>query len=119
MHCIVVAPVGERLGAASRAARAGATGALALVMLLGKAMIGPLFSQSAWNNVTFTGGEVRDPGRTLPRALLIGCGVVVTSLPAGERRLRRHAPARRNPERAAGPRGGAAMKACSDRRARS
>ncbi|MDQ6622995.1 MAG: amino acid permease [Verrucomicrobiota bacterium] len=55
-----------------------ATGSLALLMLLGKAMVGPLFAQSAWNNVTFTGGEVRDPGRTLPRALLVGCGVVVT-----------------------------------------
>ncbi len=55
-----------------------ATGAFALVMLLGKAMVGPLFAQSAWNNVTFTGSEVRDPGRTLPRALLIGCGIVVT-----------------------------------------
>ncbi len=55
-----------------------ATGAFALLMLLGKAMVGPLFAQSAWNNVTFTAGEVRDPGRTLPRALLIGCGVVVS-----------------------------------------
>ena len=55
-----------------------ATGAVALLMLLGKAMVGPLFAQSAWNNVTFTGSEVRDPGRTLPRALLIGCGIVVT-----------------------------------------
>ncbi len=53
-------------------------GAAALLLLLGKAMVGPLFAQSAWNNVTFTGSEVRDPGRTLPRALLIGCGVVVT-----------------------------------------
>ena len=40
-------------------------------------MIGPLFSQSAWNNVTFTGGETRNPGRTLPLALLMGCGSVV------------------------------------------
>jgi APA family basic amino acid/polyamine antiporter len=46
-------------------------------MLLGRAMVGPLFAQSAWNNVTFTGGEVRDPGRNLPRALLMGCGLVV------------------------------------------
>jgi basic amino acid/polyamine antiporter, APA family len=53
------------------------TGGLALAVLLGKAMVGPLFSQSAWNNVTFTGGETRDPGRTLPRALLFGCGSVV------------------------------------------
>jgi len=54
------------------------TGYTALLMLLGLAMVGPLFAQSAWNNVTFTGSEVRDPGRNLPRALLIGCGVVVT-----------------------------------------
>jgi basic amino acid/polyamine antiporter, APA family len=54
-----------------------AVGALALILLLGKAMIGPLFSQSAWNNVTFTGGEVHNPGRTLPRALLLGTGSVV------------------------------------------
>jgi basic amino acid/polyamine antiporter, APA family len=50
---------------------------LALVMLLGRAMVGPLFAQSAWNNVTFTAGEVRDPGRNLPRSLLLGCSLVV------------------------------------------
>jgi basic amino acid/polyamine antiporter, APA family len=49
----------------------------ALVFLLGLAMIGPLFSQSAWNNVTFTGGETRDPARTLPRALFLGTMSVV------------------------------------------
>ena len=53
-------------------------GALALGLLFGKAMVGPLFAQSAWNNVTFTGSEVRDPGKTLPRALLTGCAIVVT-----------------------------------------
>lgn len=52
-------------------------GTLAFLLVLGKAMIGPLFSQTAWNNVTFTGGEVRDPGRTLPRALVLGCATVV------------------------------------------
>src|SRR5207237_193901 len=55
----------------------GAVGALALLMILGRAMTGPLFAQSAWNNVTFMGSEVRDPGRNLPRALLAGCGLVV------------------------------------------
>jgi APA family basic amino acid/polyamine antiporter len=54
-----------------------AAGGLALAMMLGRAMVGPLFAQSAWNNVTFTAGEVRDPGRNLPRALLAGCGLVV------------------------------------------
>ncbi|MDQ1612225.1 MAG: hypothetical protein QOG00_2156 [Pyrinomonadaceae bacterium] len=53
------------------------TGTLALVALLGRAMVGPLFAQSAWNNVTFTAGEVREPGRNLPRALLAGCALVV------------------------------------------
>ena len=53
------------------------TGGLALVMLLGRAMTGPLFAQSAWNNVTFTGAEVREPGKNLPKALLIGCALVV------------------------------------------
>jgi APA family basic amino acid/polyamine antiporter len=52
-------------------------GGTALLLLFGKAMIGPLFSQSAWNNVTFTGGEIRDPGRTLPRAMILGTTSVV------------------------------------------
>jgi APA family basic amino acid/polyamine antiporter len=54
-----------------------AAGTLGFWLVLGRAMTGPLFSQSAWNNVTFNGGEVENPGRNLPRALLIGCLVVV------------------------------------------
>jgi APA family basic amino acid/polyamine antiporter len=53
-------------------------GGLALALLFGKSMVGPLFAQTAWTNVTFIGSEVRDPGRNLVRALLIGSGVVVT-----------------------------------------
>ncbi|HXI25431.1 MAG TPA: amino acid permease, partial [Pyrinomonadaceae bacterium] len=52
-------------------------GGMALAIIVGRAMTGPLFAQSAWNNVTFTGGEIKDPGRNLPLSLLIGCGVVV------------------------------------------
>ncbi|HMS40823.1 MAG TPA: hypothetical protein PKE69_11390, partial [Pyrinomonadaceae bacterium] len=52
-------------------------GALAFILVFGKAMTGPLFSQSAWDNVTFTGGEVENPQRNLPRALIIGCLIVV------------------------------------------
>ncbi|HEY2124392.1 MAG TPA: amino acid permease [Chthoniobacterales bacterium] len=54
-----------------------ATGGLALGLLFGKAMVGPLFAQTAWTNVTFLGSEVRDPSRNLVRALLWGCGLVV------------------------------------------
>src|SRR5438094_2315724 len=52
-------------------------GGLALVLLFGKSMVGPLFAQTAWTNVTFIGSEVRDPGKNLVRALLVGCGIVV------------------------------------------
>ena len=48
----------------------------ALLVALAAAMVGPLFSQSAWNNVTFAGEEVEDPGRALPFALLCGCAIV-------------------------------------------
>src|SRR4029077_3977061 len=52
-------------------------GSLAFFLVLGRSMTGPLFSQSAWNNVTFTAGEVENPQRNLPRALLIGCALTV------------------------------------------
>src|SRR6266700_1954067 len=52
-------------------------GGLALILLFGKSMVGPLFAQTAWTNVTFIGSEVRDPGKNLVRALLFGCGIVV------------------------------------------
>jgi APA family basic amino acid/polyamine antiporter len=51
----------------------------AIVPAFALAMVGPLFSQSAWNNVTFAGEEVADPGRALPFALLAGC-LLVTAL---------------------------------------
>src|SRR5947209_7431840 len=55
----------------------GVVGGLALAFLFGKAMVGPLFAQTAWTNVTFIGSEVREPGKNLVRALLFGCGIVV------------------------------------------
>ncbi|HEX4135848.1 MAG TPA: amino acid permease [Bryobacteraceae bacterium] len=48
----------------------------ATVALVGSAMVGPLFSSDAWNNVTFTAGEVRNPKRNLPLSLAIGVGTV-------------------------------------------
>ena len=53
-------------------------GGSALVLLLGLAMVGPMFAQTGWANVTFTGGEIRNPGRNLPRALTVGTAIVVT-----------------------------------------
>src|SRR6184192_4900243 len=52
-------------------------GGLALALLFGRSMVGPLFAQTAWTNVTFVGSEVRDPGKNLVRAIVVGCGIVV------------------------------------------
>ena len=46
------------------------------VRLVGVAMVGALFSSDAWNNVTFTAGEVRNPKRNLPLSLALGVGLV-------------------------------------------
>lgn len=48
------------------------------VSLVGVAMVGALFSSDAWNNVTFTAGEIRNPKRNLP--LSLGLGVTLVSL---------------------------------------
>ena len=39
--------------------------------------VGSLFSSDAWNNVTFTAGEIQNPKRNLPLSLAIGTGVVL------------------------------------------
>ncbi len=52
-------------------------GALGLFVALGVAQVGSLFSSDAWNNITFAAGEVKDPRRTIPRALVYGTGLVV------------------------------------------
>ncbi len=46
------------------------------IRIVGVAMVGALFSSDAWNNVTFTAGEVRNPRRNLPLSLALGVGVV-------------------------------------------
>jgi APA family basic amino acid/polyamine antiporter len=40
------------------------------------AQVGSLFSSDAWNNITFTAGEVRNPKRNLPLAMVFGTGLV-------------------------------------------
>jgi basic amino acid/polyamine antiporter, APA family len=38
---------------------------------------GSLFSADAWNNITFTAGEVKDPKRNIPLSLAFGTGIVI------------------------------------------
>lgn len=59
-----------------------ATGTLAgpfvgVLTILAVAQVGSLFSADAWNNVTFTAGEVKNPRRNLPLSLALGTGVVI------------------------------------------
>ena len=49
---------------------------VALMLALGTAIIGSLFSSDAWNNVTFIAGEIKDPQRNIPKSLLLGTGIV-------------------------------------------
>lgn len=52
------------------------TSAWGLVVALAVAQVGSLFASDAWNNVTFTAGEVREPRRNLPLSLALGTGLV-------------------------------------------
>jgi APA family basic amino acid/polyamine antiporter len=49
---------------------------VSVLTLVGLAMVGALFSSSAWTNVTYIASEVRNPKRNLPLALALGTGVV-------------------------------------------
>ena len=42
------------------------------------AQTGSLFSADAWNNITFTAGEVKDPRRNIPLSLALGTIIVIS-----------------------------------------
>jgi len=48
----------------------------AIVAALGMAMVGTLFSSDAWNNITFTAGEVINPRKNIPLSLFLGTLIV-------------------------------------------
>jgi len=65
---------------AQHAVQVGVGGPIAMVgtlVILAVAQVGSLFSADAWNNVTFTAGEVKNPSRNLPLSLALGTGVVI------------------------------------------
>ncbi len=47
-------------------------GLLALIVVFAVAQVGSLFSSDAWNNITFTAGEVKNPRRNVPLSLAFG-----------------------------------------------
>jgi APA family basic amino acid/polyamine antiporter len=54
------------------------TTAFGLLVALCVSQTGSLFSADAWNNITFTAGEVKDPRRNVPLALALGTGLVMS-----------------------------------------
>ena len=65
---------------APHAVQVGVGGPVVMVgtlTILAVAQVGSLFSSDAWNNVTFTAGEVKNPSRNLPLSLALGTGVVI------------------------------------------
>src|SRR6202162_20175 len=48
-----------------------------LLVALCVAQTGSLFSADAWNNITFTAGEVQNPRRNVPLSLAMGTGIVI------------------------------------------
>ncbi|MBZ5564065.1 MAG: amino acid permease [Acidobacteriia bacterium] len=54
----------------------GAHWDIATLTIVLVALVGPLFSSDAWNNITFASGEVTNPKRNLPLALFLGTLIV-------------------------------------------
>src|SRR5205085_11948421 len=52
-------------------------GAAATLAVVAAALVPVLFSYGGWQQTNFVAGELRDPRRTLPRALVLGVLVVV------------------------------------------
>ena len=49
-----------------------------VLVILAVVQVGSLFSADAWNNITFTAGEVKNPRRNIPLSLMLGTGFVLT-----------------------------------------
>ncbi len=49
-----------------------------LILALGTAIVGSLFSSDTWNNVTFIAGEIKNPRRNIPLSLFLGTVIVTT-----------------------------------------
>jgi basic amino acid/polyamine antiporter, APA family len=47
------------------------------ITLFGTAMLAALWGYDGWNNMPMAAGEVRDPGRNIPRALILGMIIVM------------------------------------------
>jgi amino acid transporter len=53
------------------------TGSGTVLSLAGLAMVSVMWAYDGWADLTYMAGEVRDPGRTLPRALILGTLLII------------------------------------------
>lgn len=51
--------------------------AFGMLVALCAALIGSLYAADAWNNITFSAGEVRNPSRNVPLSLALGTFIVI------------------------------------------
>jgi APA family basic amino acid/polyamine antiporter len=64
-------------GVVSIAPGLSAVSAWGLLVAICVSQTGSLFSADAWNNITFTAGEVRNPRRNVPLSLFFGASLVI------------------------------------------
>src|SRR5207248_2019333 len=50
---------------------------LALIAAIAAALRGAFWAYDGWNNVTYIAGEVRNPQRNIPRALITGMAIII------------------------------------------
>jgi APA family basic amino acid/polyamine antiporter len=55
----------------------GGSAVVGIFTVIAVVQVGSLFSSDAWNNVTFTAGEIKNPKVNLPLSLAIGTGTVL------------------------------------------
>jgi APA family basic amino acid/polyamine antiporter len=66
------------MSAAGRACEGVPAGARGGVAGFGAAMLGAMWAYNGWNEVTYVAGEVKNPQRTLPLAIIGGIGIIAS-----------------------------------------
>ena len=83
-------------GAGASLTNLASTGAAVNPGLFGLALISVMWAYDGFADLTFASGEVTDPQRNLPRAIVFGTIAIISDLPAVERGLPVRHPDRRS-----------------------
>jgi len=74
---LTLVPAGVPAAAADATASAAPVGAAAIIAAFGLALVSILWAYDGFADLVFIAGEVKDPQRTLPRALIIGTSGII------------------------------------------